>query len=197
MSTKAPPRSITQRKEQERTERRTRLLARYARLPTVECKGLCEDECTVIGFDGVEQEYVADAGLELPVLRPRPDLGEGQNRCSWLEGGRCTHYAHRPWICRIYGGTEHAEELRGVVCPHGCKVTGTLLSVDDTLGLSAAFGIIKPTVTYLSGMSEHFESVIKAGMDYWWPDNETNRHKRLPPYVVRNMRLVLSDNLNP
>jgi hypothetical protein len=57
-------------------------------VPDAECRGLCAESCAAVPL--------------LPAERPL------------LDAGRCTVYADRPLICRLFGAVE---DLR---CPFGC-----------------------------------------------------------------------------
>lgn len=35
----------------------------YARIPRIECKGLCDHDCTAISFEPIEQRHALDDGL--------------------------------------------------------------------------------------------------------------------------------------
>lgn len=83
----------------------------YDRLPEIDCKGHCHDQCTVAPLGAEEADYIADKYGEENVPEPEDDLV-----CSSLdrETKNCTVYDRRPLICRIFGLTK---KLR---CPYGC-----------------------------------------------------------------------------
>jgi len=81
----------------------------YRALPRIACKGLCHEACgPIAGADGEIERLERVAGKPLSV---RPD-----GQCSMLTAeGRCSVYAARPLICRLFG------VAGGLECPHGCK----------------------------------------------------------------------------
>lgn len=89
------------------SESRDRLDAIYARLPHIECKGLCHEACGPIGMTRIEHR--------------RLEEGRGPLACKDLvcplldENKRCTAYSIRPLVCRLFG---LVEQMR---CPHGCE----------------------------------------------------------------------------
>lgn len=110
------------------------LEAHYAKVPEIGCKGLCADACGPI--DGGPRELVrmARAGVRLPPrevairkMASTPDNYE----CPALVNGRCSTYAARPMVCRVWGASED------LPCPYGCRPTGgeRLLTSAETLAL--------------------------------------------------------------
>lgn len=86
----------------------------YAQIPDVQCKGLCHAACGPILMSRAESTRMRARGVEPPGL-----LDASALRCSKLGAdNRCTIYADRPLICRLYGTTR---ELR---CPYGCTPAG-------------------------------------------------------------------------
>ena len=88
----------------------------YAKIPDLHCKGLCHAYCGPIPCSNEEWEAMGKPA--------RLDNGSGMVILQHVEGGhcpllspngRCTVYANRPLICRLWGVTK---KLR---CPHGCK----------------------------------------------------------------------------
>lgn len=86
----------------------------YARLPKLDCKGLCQESCGGIGMSRLEQQRIRGRGLPLPTLTSFP--------CPLLDfAGRCGAYEIRPMICRLFGLVERMK------CPHGCVPEGGFL----------------------------------------------------------------------
>ena len=88
----------------------------YALIPKMkECKGYCQDSCTVIPATIMEKTRIEKAaGKELRLV-PHPLWSM---RCSMLTGdGRCSQHAIRPLICRAYG----AVDTPMLICNHGCE----------------------------------------------------------------------------
>ncbi|MFG1754937.1 YkgJ family cysteine cluster protein [Streptosporangium sandarakinum] len=94
------------------------LAALYARIPQVACQGLCGPvDCTDdIGMGPRERQRLRQAGVVMPPRRPATPASAAPGPCPALEEGRCSAYAVRPAICRIYSATE------GLACPHGCPI---------------------------------------------------------------------------
>lgn len=86
----------------------------YAQIPAVGCKGLCQDCCGSVAMSPTEQARIRERhGRTLPLSAVFPEPG-----CPALDtAGRCTVYADRPFICRLWGATEL------LACPHGCAPT--------------------------------------------------------------------------
>jgi len=105
------------------------LRAIYAAVPSVTCKGLCHDQCTLIPVARAERQAIADhtgrrvktiSDMKQATMRPADD----GIACRYLKKSRCTIYEVRPMICRLYGAAV------GLECPHGCRPVAGLLSRD-------------------------------------------------------------------
>jgi uncharacterized protein len=84
----------------------------YASLPTVVCKGLCAESCGPIACSQAEADRMeAAAGRPLEFTRGMT--------CGYLDQvhRRCTVYAVRPMICRLWG------VAKDMACPWGCQPT--------------------------------------------------------------------------
>jgi Fe-S-cluster containining protein len=89
--------------------------AAYAQMPTVECKGLCQDGCGSVAMTPLEQQRILTRhGVSLPLVGAFA-MNDPDARCPALVDGQCSVYADRPWICRAYGTIED------LTCQHGCK----------------------------------------------------------------------------
>ncbi len=92
----------------------------YEQVPTVSCKGLCDDTCGPIGMGHREWARIARAGVRLPSRAVADEAARrlwarGENyQCPALIDGRCSVYDQRPMVCRIWGVSE------GLECPYGC-----------------------------------------------------------------------------
>lgn len=96
------------RKKRQKIERK--LEDFYKSLPSIPCKGLCQDSCGPIAMTDFEyQRLIEAAGSELTLTK----TGD----CSMLKDGKCSVYSVRPLICRLWGLTKQME------CPHGCVPT--------------------------------------------------------------------------
>lgn len=110
-----------------REEAVARMRDLYARLPPLDCRGLCHSTCTVIAATELEYQLVEDTGVS---IRPRLALitNETVPDCPALGPLRnCTVYALRPLLCRAYGVVE------GLRCVHGCVPAQLLSNREYTL----------------------------------------------------------------
>lgn len=97
------------------------LEALYARLPSIACKGLCSQSCGPIECSNLERKRVRKAGgghiglkyLDVEAIK----AGREVPACPALEETRCSVYAVRPLICRLFGLLQHPT----MRCPHGCE----------------------------------------------------------------------------
>lgn len=94
--------------------------ALYAQLPALACKGLCSQSCGPIECSNLERKRARKAGgghiglkyLDIEAIKAGHDVPA----CPALEETRCSVYAVRPMICRLYGMVQDRLE-----CPHGCE----------------------------------------------------------------------------
>src|SRR5437764_1436645 len=84
----------------------------YASLPTVVCQGLCTESCGPIGCSGEEAD-------RMEALAGRPLEFTSGLRCGYLDEihRRCSVYAARPMICRLWG------VATDMSCRWGCEPT--------------------------------------------------------------------------
>jgi Fe-S-cluster containining protein len=100
-------------------------VAVYAELPTIECQGLCHECCHSVGMEPHEQATIAQHGVDLPLAGFFPD------GCPALtEDKRCSVYAVRPTICRLWGVVE------SMVCQYGCRPTTYLTDAEGHRALA-------------------------------------------------------------
>ncbi len=99
----------------------------YASLPTIECRGECWDSCGSIGMSRLEQHRIATRyGKILPLQAAFNGL------CPALTMlGRCSIYADRPLICRLFGLTP------AMRCNFGCVPDGGHMAERDSYLLIA------------------------------------------------------------
>lgn len=103
--------------------RTAKFTALYAKVPTVRCKGLCQENCSVVTCSTWELNRLKEVGTMQEEL-------DDPLRCPFLDTeGKCSGYEARPLICRMYGAGE------GLECPHGCTVEGEILSKKDGFAL--------------------------------------------------------------
>jgi hypothetical protein len=102
-----------------------RLKAIYDLVPHVNCKGLCYGACGPVPATAVEREDIRQ--LTGRRVKTEPELFVDQHprgikilkstddgTCLYLKKERCTVYAARPLMCRLYGAAD------GLRCQHGC-----------------------------------------------------------------------------
>lgn len=80
----------------------------YARLPSIECKGLCFAACGPIPCTKGEAQRMEN-------LSGAPLTYNAEGFCGYLKDQRCSVYEARPMICRLFGLTPK------LACPFGCK----------------------------------------------------------------------------
>lgn len=96
----------------------------YARLPRLRCRGLCQASCGPVPMGAAEWARIAAAqagdGRDVPRTTEvaggtMPVVGADLT-CPLLdrETGRCTVYALRPLLCRLWG------LAAGMPCGYGC-----------------------------------------------------------------------------
>jgi Fe-S-cluster containining protein len=106
----------------------------YARIPGIECKGLCHPSCTIVPVSKIEAKRAKSRlGGKNPFnseLISRDVLSDISKipTCGALKDKRCTIYTARPAMCRLFGVAE------GLECPFGCVPKGTI-SRAETLKL--------------------------------------------------------------
>jgi Fe-S-cluster containining protein len=92
----------------------------YARVPSINCKGLCTESCGPIGEATSPRERdrlrerLGTSTMDEPVAFVDRD---GSVPCPLLVNGKCSVHDIRPLICRLWGSVEH--EM--MICPHGCE----------------------------------------------------------------------------
>jgi hypothetical protein len=90
----------------------------YARLPTIQCRGLCYIACGPVPLTDLEARRLQVTMHCKPRtirLTPMPTDGP-RDRCVYLTAAnRCSAYAVRPLICRVWG------VLKMLSCMHGCE----------------------------------------------------------------------------
>lgn len=105
-----------------------RLRKIWEKIPSVGCKGLCWRSCQNVPIWPAEAYYLIEKRQAAMVFAPHgyphpdpnhtlPTLGDGK-LCAFLTPEkRCSIYADRPFICRIFGHPVN----RFMVCSYGCR----------------------------------------------------------------------------
>src|SRR3954465_8601297 len=87
-----------------------RLEALYAKLPRVECKGLCFVACGPVPMTQLEADRIRSA-----TPKRRPPMMHEDITCVYLTSKRrCSVYDARPLMCRVWG------VIKSLSCMHGC-----------------------------------------------------------------------------
>lgn len=108
----------------------TAIDAAYTRVPPmVDCRGLCHTSCGPVPAGKRERERIQERHrVTLPVPKLRSIVAEllrggDAPTCPALDAdNRCSVYADRPMVCRLWGAVE---DLR---CPYGCQPAGGYLT---------------------------------------------------------------------
>lgn len=118
-----------------------RVQAIYDQIPRIECQGKCWDYCGPILMSGLEMKRLVDAGGRAGAMFSADDL-----LCGALDrrSHRCTRYAVRPLVCRLFGVVE---DLR---CPHGCRPE-RVLSRSEAVSLQAQVTALSAELGYDEG----------------------------------------------
>lgn len=87
----------------------------YALIPEVNCKRKCQAFCSAVFDEGSMSLLEQNRVLNFHGYKPPGPAFE----CGYLdEAGRCSVYATRPTICRLWGVVEDAPAMR---CSFGCE----------------------------------------------------------------------------
>lgn len=99
----------------------------YAGLPSLTCRGLCGHACSShVDASVLERERIAAAGVDLDT--PTADGACPALSTALVASGRCTVYAVRPMVCRLWGSAA------SMPCPHGCVPEGGVMGDQQALG---------------------------------------------------------------
>lgn len=85
-----------------------RLAEVYAKIPDIPCRGLCHGSC-----GPVPATHSEIAAIEKTTFVPWGVTAD--STCSMLAAGRCSVYADRPLLCRLWG------VVPSMPCLWGCK----------------------------------------------------------------------------
>ena len=101
----------------------TKIQRLYEKIPGFECIPGCTQCC---------ENYIQSA----PEERLRAPLLDDGAICAYIQDSRCAAHDVRPFVCRIFGGSEM------LVCPHGCGPE-KLLTKQETIDLLNEYITIK------------------------------------------------------
>lgn len=113
-----------------------RLAELYAKVPEMDCKGLCHTSCGIIECSTREHELIRQhGGVRIPTMMEfikRDRAGEIITCPALTQDRRCSVYEVRPMICRLWGASV------AMPCPYGCEPKdGELLDEGETFELLA------------------------------------------------------------
>lgn len=80
----------------------------FDQVPDVQCKGLCVGACGPVAMSAAEEALIVSKHGSIP------SASDLDMSCSALRDGKCSIYAERPLVCRVFGA------VREMRCPHGC-----------------------------------------------------------------------------
>src|SRR5262245_45255889 len=114
----------------------------YAQVPAIACQGQCHTSCGPISLTTAEYRlvvrqrggrsvpYATELGDEVHLNPPMPAMD-----CPLLTAaGRCSVYAVRPMICRLWGVVE------SMPCTYGCRPE-RYLTMDEAIALLLQTGL--------------------------------------------------------
>jgi hypothetical protein len=114
--------------EQRRDRVGEQLDALYGELPKLRCKGKCWKSCArVLMAPGERDRVEREEGIRLPTVDEMRRTH--RTTCPALKDHRCSVYAVRPLMCRLWG---IEETMR---CPFGCVPEGGWLSESEATRL--------------------------------------------------------------
>lgn len=112
----------------------------YSKIPAIDCKGLCYDQCTLIIALPVELDNIGlnphfktldDGKVLVHLIKQDWNDSDGCLTCPMLKDNKCSIYDKRPLICRLYGVVENMK------CRFGCKPARYLTSKEGVALVSA------------------------------------------------------------
>lgn len=125
----------------------------FDEVPDVECKGLCVQSCGPIAMSAAEEAVILAKHGCVPAASPVDQA------CSSLRDGRCSIYADRPLVCRVFGA------VRDLRCPFGCAPKSGLMPSREARKLFMRAEAIKVVRMPLQGevpRQADVRSVVKA-----------------------------------
>lgn len=116
-------------------ERDAALAELYARIPALDCQGLCWRTCGPIAMSVRESQRARAAGFKIPDERKVTHQEETYVCPALTRDRRCAIYAIRPTVCRLWGVAQ------GLTCIHGCRPQYLLSKEESFLLLAEALVI--------------------------------------------------------
>lgn len=114
-------------------DRAAALATVYAKIPTIDCRGLCHDSCGPIQMTRTEHDRIQRRhGVDIP----NRTIRDGGVTCEALTIlNRCGAYQDRPVLCRLWG------VLDTMPCTHGCTPARYLTGAEGYRLLADAYDI--------------------------------------------------------
>lgn len=146
--------------------RRAALDALYDIVPEMACLGLCQHACTSpIDIVPTEVAILGDIGQVMAAnnpkmigLRPK-EVAAGA--CVALDGaGRCTVYADRPFMCRIWGAASF------FACPFGCVPEGGFMGDVEALQAIVGWSLIDETEPKRAEFGQFMRDLVADDIEF-------------------------------
>lgn len=145
----------------------------YKRIPNANCKGLCVESCSMIGFTKLEGNQMAGFSGKQPFITDNVV-------CGYLSEGKCSIYEVRPAICRLFGVTEK------LPCEFGCTPDKILLEVQSMQILSEidklGDGIMHSNVSKLQAVNMKLDRPLNAPLKEMQVQNVSS----IVPYIRKD-----------
>ncbi len=122
----------------------------YREIPVVECKGLCTDSCGPIQMSKAEFDRLSISIQKVFAYKPTDEL------CPALVNGRCSAYAERPIICRLWGVVDDPN----MKCPFDCQ-PAVYLTNDESRRLIQEANDIGGGVVIPDGTIEYLKRILE------------------------------------
>lgn len=107
----------------------------YRKVPKLDCRGLCRESCGPVFMAEAERDRI-----EAMTGEPLPMVGDDLTCPLLTDDGRCSVYAARPLVCRLWGVADD------MPCPHGCRPERALTHAEGGALLTEMRAIGGPAV---------------------------------------------------
>jgi Fe-S-cluster containining protein len=161
---------------------RQQLAEVYARIPRLQCKGLCQECCGPVRVTEAELDLMEQAAWP---KRHGFHLSTGNCTILNARSGKCDCYSDRPLVCRMWGAIPELE------CPYGCqpeRMLGAREAYDLILQVEAIGGdevIPGPMVNGRLATQDECDTVAARAEDLIASGfRSPNRWETTKPYVI-------------
>lgn len=131
----------------------------YKKIPNSNCKGLCQEACSIIGFTKLEGHRMSSVSGKQPSV-------DNDLNCGYLSESKCSVYDHRPAICRLFGSTEK------LTCPFGCE-PDRMLTEPESMVILASIDALGDHKMYSNITVQQAEN-LKKGKDLDAPPSSSS-----------------------